>query len=442
MSDLPVLRPEVVIVGAGPSGLSAARWLAPRVRGDVLVIDRERAAGGIPRHSDHLGFGLRDMRRVMTGPEYARRLVNDAVTAGATIRTGTTVTGWSDTSSLEVTAPQGRLRVRASVVVLATGARERPRVARLVPGDRPSGIYTTGQLQDHIHLHHGGVGRAAVVVGAELVSWSAVLALRHAGCRTVLMTTEQPSPESYGLLNLVGRSILKTPVATRTRAARVIGHGRLTAVVIEDLISHRRRTVECDTLVFTGDWIPDNELARSGDIDIDPGTQGPSVDTTLRSTKSGVFAIGNLVHPVDTADVAALDGRHVGPHVLEWLQHRKPAARALEIVAAPPFRWVSPNRFRPFDPPPARRRLILWPDQLIRVPRLTLSQDGRTIATRTLPWSASPGRAFRVPWSLMRNIDPEGGPVTVSVDQPPGRGLSPAWTGSWTRPRDRRHRDL
>jgi hypothetical protein len=77
-SVLPVLRPDVVIVGAGPAGLTAARVLAPRLGGDVLVLDREETAGGIARHSDHLGYGLRDLR-MMNLPAYARRLASAAV---------------------------------------------------------------------------------------------------------------------------------------------------------------------------------------------------------------------------------------------------------------------------------------------------------------------------------------------------------------------------
>src|SRR5258708_39823707 len=72
----------------------------------------------------------------------------------------------------------------------------------MIPGDRAAGIYTTGHLQNVVHLKHGTVGRLAVVVGAELVSYSAVLTLKHAGRQTALMTTELPSPESYAVLNL------------------------------------------------------------------------------------------------------------------------------------------------------------------------------------------------------------------------------------------------
>ena len=65
----------VVVVGAGPAGLSAAVELLRLGVGPVLVADREDEAGGVPRHSWHTGYGLRDLRRVMTGPAYARALL-------------------------------------------------------------------------------------------------------------------------------------------------------------------------------------------------------------------------------------------------------------------------------------------------------------------------------------------------------------------------------
>ena len=64
----------VVVVGAGPAGLSAAVELLRLGVGPVLVADREDEAGGVPRHSWHTGYGLRDLHRVMTGPAYARSL--------------------------------------------------------------------------------------------------------------------------------------------------------------------------------------------------------------------------------------------------------------------------------------------------------------------------------------------------------------------------------
>jgi len=77
--------------------------------------------------------------------------------------------------------------------------------------------------------------------------------------------------------------------------------------------------IACDTVILTGDWIPDNELARLRGLDFDRGSLSPLVDTSLRTTAEGIFAAGNLLHPVDTADVAALDGRHVATSVRDYL---------------------------------------------------------------------------------------------------------------------------
>ena len=69
-----LLTPDVVVVGAGPAGLTAAAGLRAHGVPHVLVLEREGEAGGIPRHSDHTGYGLRDLRRVLRGPAYARLL--------------------------------------------------------------------------------------------------------------------------------------------------------------------------------------------------------------------------------------------------------------------------------------------------------------------------------------------------------------------------------
>ena len=68
--------------------------------------------------------------------------------------------------------------------------------------------------------------------------------------------------------------------------------------------------IACDTVVFTGDWIPDHELARRGGLAMDAATRAPRVDLALRTSARGVFAAGNLLHGAETADVAALGGRH------------------------------------------------------------------------------------------------------------------------------------
>ena len=409
---------DVAIVGAGPAGLTAAAKLARETRLNVVVLERESEAGGVPRHSDHTGYGIRDLKTVMRGPAYARRLVADALDAGVTIRTDTMVTGWAGDTALEITSPQGCEHLAARAVILATGARERPRAARLIPGDRGAGVYTTGHLQNIVHLKGGKVGRRAVVIGAELVSHSAVLTLKQAGCATALMTTRHAAPESYGLFTLAARiPRLGVRIATRTRLCRIIGKPQVTAVEIEHLDTGAREMIECDTVVLTGDWIPDHELARAAGLDIDPGSLGPLVDTALRTSRPGVFAIGNLLHPVDTADIAALDGRHVAGQVAAYLGGKQPAGQAIRLQVEPPLRWVAPGLIRPGDPKPARNRLLLWTDELVRRPEVIALQDGRLIGRELVRWPASPGRIFRAPAGILADVKMDGGPVTLAVQR-------------------------
>lgn len=403
----------MLIVGGGPAGLTAAANLATQNR--VIVLERETNAGGIPRHSDHTGYGVRDLHRVMSGPEYARVLVEKAEAAGAEIRTESMMTSWEDDHTVAVTSPSGRYEISAAAIVLATGARERPRSARLVAGDRPAGVFTTGALQNLVHLHHRSPGTRAVVVGSELVSWSAVLTMREAGCETIAMITERDRPESYAAFHHGAKVALSTPVSTHTRVRRILGRERVEGVEVENMITGSVKTLSCDTIVLTGDWIPDNELVRLGGMDFNHGSLGPQVDTTLRTSRRGVFAIGNLVHPVETADVCALDGRHVATSVRDLLSGRAGSSDALQITVEPPLRWISPSVVRQGDRAPSRRRLLLWTDEYRPIARLTSSQGGTVVSRITLPWPAAPGRVLRVPWSFLSRVDPNAGPVTVAL---------------------------
>lgn len=413
----------VLVIGGGPSGLAAATRIART--NAVLVIEREARAGGIPRHCDHTGFGIRDVRRLLRGPAYAEAWRARALAAGVEIVESAMVTGWVRERTIAVTSPTGRAEISADAVVLATGARERPRPARLIPGDRADGVMTTGQLQQLVHLHGRAVGERAVVVGGELVSWSAVMTLREAGCRTVAMVTPYQKAEAYSVFRLAGRTALRVPIRTRSKVVEIRGRGRVGEVVIEHLDTGHREVVACDTVVMTGDWVPDHELARSGGLAIDTATKGPIVDAALRTSEPGVFAVGNLLHPVDTADIAALDGEHVAMAVNEWLKglgnarHEADTALTLptgvSVSVSPPLRWVVPQRVDLSGAAPARRRLLTWCDAFVTAPVVEVSQDGRFLGRHRIWWPAAPGRVFRLPASVLDRARADGGDISIAL---------------------------
>ncbi|MDN5856752.1 MAG: pyridine nucleotide-disulfide oxidoreductase, partial [Actinomycetia bacterium] len=138
-------------------------------------------------------------------------------------------------------------------------------------------------------------------------------------------------------------------------------------------------------------------------------------DTALRTSSAGVFAVGNLLHPVDTADIAALDGKHVARAVRAYLDGAERPGSGIRLVADAPLRWVAPQIVRAADAAPARKRLLLWADAFKNIPTVTATQGDRTVKAMRLPWPMVPGRVFRVPYSLLDGVDPLGGEVRIGV---------------------------
>ncbi|QES04489.1 FAD-binding protein [Streptomyces venezuelae] len=394
---------DVLVVGAGPAGLAAAARLAAGGAGRVEVLERERTAGGVPRHCARPGFGADNRGRPVDGPAFARRAVRAALRAGATVRTGVSATGWAGPLTLDVTAPTGLERVRARAVVLATGARERPRSARLVPGSRPAGVLTTGELQQLVlrfaapaeHL-----GRRAVVVGGDPVALGAVRTLRAAGVEVAAVVAELPARRaSFG----------SVPVLSGTVVTELLGRGRLTGVAVrgED---RRTAVLRCDTVVFTGDWIPDHELARAGGLPLAPGTRGPVTDGSFRTAEPGVFAIGNLLHGGEPAPVAAAEGRAVAAAVLDRLAGRPWPSDGVPVVTAGPLRWVTPGLLGPQAP-----ALLVRAERRLHRPVLTLTQDGAALRRERLGGTLLPWRSVRLLPHWTRGADLGGGPVVISA---------------------------
>ncbi|MEV8413733.1 FAD-dependent oxidoreductase [Streptomyces niveus] len=427
---------DVLVVGAGPAGLALASRLAAAGGVGVEVVEREDEPGGVPRYCLHAGFGTRDPRRPMTGPAYALHWADAAVRAGATLRTGVTVTGWSDGPpkgpptdppthpptgplAVDVTSPAGLERITARAVVLATGARERPRSARLVPGTRPAGVFTTGELQRTVRLRHRPLGRRALVVGAESVSYSAVRTLREAGVEVVAMVTELPHHQVSPATALDARLRHGVPLLVGTRVGELLGRGRLSGVVLRRA-DGRSTTVACDTVVFTGDWIPDHELARLGGVTLDRATRGPAVDGSFRTDRAGVFAVGNLLRGIEPAGTAAREGLLAAAPVLRHLTDGAAPAARVPVQVEAPLRWITPSRLDPADPRVATGGFILRTEsRLAPWSSLVVSRAGTELHRQRLVLGAPPNRTLRLSaaWTTrVRTEDRDAGPVRVSVE--------------------------
>lgn len=288
---------DVAIIGGGPSGLSAATELKKLGVKSVVVLEREASAGGIPRHCGHSLFGMREFKRVLSGAKYTKKLVASAERVGVIICLNTTVASIAKACNIEVSSPAGLQTITASKVICATGMRETPRSARLVSGQRPLGVVTTGALQSTLYLKRKKLFKHPVIIGTELVSFSALLSCLQCGSRPIAML-EQNSRISakWGMQFLA--AFFRVPIYYNTQLKQINGKRRVDGIEIQG--PNIAKTIACDGVVFSGQFVAESSLLRMGHLELDK-VGNPVIDQFGRCSDPDYFATGNMTHPVATA---------------------------------------------------------------------------------------------------------------------------------------------
>ncbi len=301
---------DVLIIGGGPAGLSAAIELKRLGISRIVIIEREEQAGGIPRHCGHFPFGMREFGRILTGMQYAKKLVKTALKAGVEIFYSCSVVEVKQGGKLLITDNDGMREISASRVIYATGVREKPRSARLISGSRAQGIINTGALQAMVFLEAQKPFERPVIIGSELVAFSAIQTCKHAKIKPVAMIEKSKNVTAQWPVELFA-PMSGLPIYRQTKLLKIIGEKQVSAVEIEDQ-KGKKRLIECDGVILSGDFTPEASLARSGHLEIDAATNGPKVDQYGRCSDPSYFAAGNILRPVETSGWSWNEGRKIG----------------------------------------------------------------------------------------------------------------------------------
>lgn len=335
---------DVIVIGGGPAGLSAATKLKQRGISRVVVLEREPNAGGIPRHCGHPPFGMREFKRILTGPKYAKKLVETALSAGVELHTSTTVVEARPEGRLLITTAKGPQEIEAKRIILATGVREATRPARLISGARPPGILNTGALQTMVYLKGQKPFERPVIVGTELVSFSAIQTCAHAKIHPVAMIDEVEKVTARWPVALFAH-LKRVPLYLGCRLTAIYGSHQVSAVEIESS-SGQKKIIDCDGVILSGNFVPEASLARCGHLAVDPATNGPLVDQFARCSDPIYFATGNVLRPVETAGWSWNEGRQIANWVADDLAGKLPACEnALEISTNEPLiRYIMPQK--------------------------------------------------------------------------------------------------
>lgn len=304
---------QVAIVGGGPSGLALATELSNLGIEDVVVLERQPQAGGIPQHCGHYPFGFWEYKLLLKGPDYAQLLRDKAGCADVTILTNCHVTNLAPGGRLSLTTPDGPCELLADRVVLATGVRESSRAQRLIGGQRPQGVLSTGALQSMIYQHQKRPFKRPVILGSELVSFSAILTCRHMGIKPLAMIEEKERIIARSF-NALFPKLLGIPMILGANNLTIQGRDQVEALSYSDK-NGTETTIETDGVIISGHFRPESALLLNSHLDIDPKTGGPVVDQYGRTSDEHYFCTGNLLRPVETSAWCWSEG-HKMAHIL------------------------------------------------------------------------------------------------------------------------------
>ncbi len=344
---------DIIIIGGGPAGLSAAYSAYKNGAKKILIIERDKELGGILNQCVHNGFGLHYFKEELTGPEYAQRFVKMLNETEVEVKLDTMVLNVSADKTVScINTVDGYMDLKAKAIILAMGCRERTRGAISIPGDRPAGVYTAGSAQKYLNIDGFMVGKRVVILGSGDIGLIMARRMTLEGAK--VLACVEVMPYSGGLNRNIVQCLndFDIPLYLSHTIIDIQGKNRVEKVVVAKVGNDRKPIkgteieFDCDTVLLSVGLIPENELTRGAGIDIDTRTNGAFVYENMETSIEGIFACGNVVHVHDLVDYVTQESARAGKAAAEYVLNNEKKENEISLINGNGVTYTVPQKIR------------------------------------------------------------------------------------------------
>lgn len=307
-------RYELIVIGAGPAGLSAAIEGA-KAGMNVIVFDENARPGGQLFKQIHKFFGSKEHKAKIRGFRIGQMLLEEAEDAGVTVCLNATVLGIFPEKRITVRYSDHIEQFSGDNIIVATGAAEN---MVLFDGWTKPGVIGAGAAQTLMNLHGVQPGQRILMVGSGNVGLVVSYQLLQAGCEVVALIDAAPRVGGYGV-HAAKVARCGVPFLMRHTIVRAEGENQVEGAVIAEVddkfqpIPGTEKHYDIDTICLAVGLSPMSQVLRMSGCEIDdtPGGLVPKTDEYGETTIPGLFAAGD-VSGIEEASSAMIGGRIAG----------------------------------------------------------------------------------------------------------------------------------